>query len=88
MFRRHGTLEEPVDEDVHLPLPEGPVVLAGKGIPHVVDDWGPDGGHDPGTHEYAAAARILAACLKHSPDVQATVVNAGGEWPEGPAAQV
>lgn len=44
-----------------------------------------DGVHKPGTHEYAAAARVFAACLAGNEKVQVDVVTADGEWPEGPA---
>lgn len=43
----------------------------------------PDG-HPVGTHEYAAGQRVLAKCLSTVPGLKIAIVNADGEWPEGP----
>jgi type 1 glutamine amidotransferase len=43
----------------------------------------PDG-HPPGTHEYLPGLRVLAKCLANVPGIEATVVQADGNWPEGP----
>jgi arylsulfatase A-like enzyme len=45
---------------------------------------GPDGGHPPGTHEYAAGLRILAKLLDGTPGVGVEVVNVVEPWKDGP----
>jgi type 1 glutamine amidotransferase len=40
--------------------------------------------HPPTTHEYMAGMRILASCLAHVPEVEATVVQADSPWEDGP----
>ncbi|MBT4865769.1 MAG: hypothetical protein HON53_11740 [Planctomycetaceae bacterium] len=44
---------------------------------------GPDG-HPWGTHEYLAGMRILAQCLQPVKNIQTIVVQADGDWKEGP----
>jgi hypothetical protein len=44
----------------------------------------PDG-HPPGTHEYMAGARVVAALMKDRKDVKVTIAQADNPWPEGPA---
>jgi len=44
---------------------------------------GPDG-HPPKTHEYMAGQRILQHCLKAAPELKVTLVQADGDWLEGP----
>lgn len=43
----------------------------------------PDG-HPPGTHEYRAAASLLAKMLAPIDRLQTISVSADGDWPEGP----
>lgn len=45
---------------------------------------GPDGGHAPGTHEYAAGMRILAKCLEGVPGLKVEVLHVTEPWKEGP----
>lgn len=45
---------------------------------------GPDGAHAPGTHEYAAGMRILAACLRDVPGLKVEVLHVVAPWKEGP----
>jgi hypothetical protein len=44
---------------------------------------GPDG-HPRTTHEYVAGQQVLAKLLREVPDLKITIVNADGEWPDGP----
>ncbi|MCA9224416.1 MAG: ThuA domain-containing protein [Planctomycetales bacterium] len=44
---------------------------------------GPDG-HPATTHEYMAGMRILESLLRDIPNLQVSVHQADGEWPEGP----
>jgi hypothetical protein len=44
---------------------------------------GPDG-HPKGTHEYVAGQTILDKCLRGVSNLERTIVNADGDWPEGP----
>jgi type 1 glutamine amidotransferase len=43
----------------------------------------PDG-HPAGTHEYMAGQRILAAILERVPGLSVEVIQADGDWPQGP----
>jgi len=45
---------------------------------------GPDGGHPPGTHEYAAGMRVLAKCLEDVPGLRVEVLHVTEPWKEGP----
>lgn len=45
---------------------------------------GPDG-HPRATHEYVAGQNVLAKLLRDIPDLKATIVQADGEWHDGPA---
>jgi len=45
---------------------------------------GPDGGHAPGTHEYAAGMRTLAKCLEGVPGLEVEVLHVVEPWKEGP----
>ncbi len=40
--------------------------------------------HAPGTHEYMAGLRVLAACLDDVPELELKVLDVSGPWPEGP----
>lgn len=40
--------------------------------------------HPPGTHEYRAAMRVLAACLSGTPGLETRLVDASGPWTAGP----
>jgi hypothetical protein len=44
---------------------------------------GPDG-HPKGTHEYVAGQTILDKCLSGVPNLERRIVQADGDWPEGP----
>lgn len=44
---------------------------------------GPDG-HPKGTHEYVAGQTILDKCLSGVKNLERRIVNADGDWPEGP----
>lgn len=40
--------------------------------------------HAPGTHEYMAGLRVLAACLDELAELELKVLDVSGPWPEGP----
>jgi len=44
---------------------------------------GPDG-HPPTTHEYLPGLKVLAACLKNVPNLDARIERADEPWPQGP----
>jgi type 1 glutamine amidotransferase len=44
---------------------------------------GPDG-HPPQSHEYLAGLKILAACLRDTPELEVSLVRADEPWTEGP----
>ncbi len=45
---------------------------------------GPDGSHKPTTHEYFAGVNLLARLLRDQPNLETIVVNASGDWSDGP----
>ena len=45
---------------------------------------GPDGSHKPTTHEYFAGVNLLARLLRDQPNLETIVVNADGDWLDGP----
>ncbi len=45
---------------------------------------GPDGSHKPTTHEYFAGVNLLARLLRGQPTLEVIVVNADGDWRDGP----
>ena len=45
---------------------------------------GPDGSHKPTTHEYFAGVNLLARLLRDQPNLETIVINADGEWRDGP----
>lgn len=45
---------------------------------------GPDGSHKPTTHEYFAGVNLVARLLRGQPNLEIVVVNADGDWRDGP----
>ena len=45
---------------------------------------GPDGSHKPTTHEYFAGVNLLARLMRDQPNLETIVVNASGDWRDGP----
>ncbi len=40
--------------------------------------------HPAGTHEYMSGLHVLGKCLQGVPGLEAKILNADGDWPEGP----